>query len=186
MDDQAIIALYQSRDERAIDETDAAYGSYCHSIAMSILDSRPDAEECVNDTYLHAWNSIPPQCPARLSSFLGRIVRNLSIDRARKNRAAKRGGGAFLQLLEELEPFLPCAESVEQAVETRELTEYINRFLRTLPERECTLFLLRYFYAKSVREAAMRCGISENSAKVTLHRTRKKLQNYLEKEGIAL
>lgn len=186
MDDCAIIALYEQRDERAIEETDAVYGAYCRKIAMDILDSPPDAEECVNDTYLRTWNSIPPQKPSKLSAFLGRITRNLSIDRARKNRAAKRGNGVYTALLEELEPFLPCADSVEKAVEDAELTKAINDFLHTLPKRDCTLFLLRYFYGQSVRDAATKCGLSENSGKVTLHRIRRKLQSYLEQEDILL
>lgn len=186
MDDTAIIELFHQRDERAIRAADDAYGDYCRSIAMRILDSRPDAEECVNDTYLRAWNTIPPQCPAKLSLFLARITRNLSIDRARKNRAAKRGGGCYIQLLEELEPFLPCADSVEKAVEDAELAAALNRFLHTLSRRDCTLFLLRYFYGSSVRDAAAKCAVSENSAKVTLHRIRRKLQTYLEKEDIFL
>lgn len=186
MDDMAIIELFNRRDERAIRAADDAYGDYCRSISMRILGSRPDAEECVNDTYLHAWNAIPPQCPAKLSLFLGRITRNLSIDRARKNKAAKRGGGVYELLLEELEPFLPGAETVEKAVEDAVLREALNRFLHTLGRRDCTLFLRRYFYGDCVRDAAKRCGISESSAKVTLHRTRKKLQTFLEKEDIFL
>lgn len=117
MDDAAIIELFHQRDERAIRAADDTYGDYCRSISMRILGSPSDAEECVNDTFLRAWNTIPPQCPAKLSLYLGRIARNLSIDRARKNKAAKRGGGNYEGLLEELEPFLPCAETVEQAVE---------------------------------------------------------------------
>lgn len=186
LDDTAIIKLFHQRDERAIRAADAAYGNYCRSIAMRILGSFSDAEECVNDTFLRAWNTIPPQCPAKLSLYLGRIARNLSIDRARKNRAAKRDGGNYEGLLEELEPFLPCAETVEQAVEDAALREALNRFLHTLSRRDCTLFLRRYFYADSVPDAAKQCGVSESNAKVILHRTRKKLQLFLEREELYL
>ena len=185
MQDSEIIRLYWDRDERAITETDTAYGAYCRSIAYTILCSALDAEECVNDTYLHAWNAIPPQRPAKLSLFLGRITRNLSIDRVRRLHTQKRGGGEYVQITEELAACLPSADDTAQALENKELETVVNAFLHTLPERDAALFLLRYFYMKPITACAAACGISETNAKVTLHRMRKKLKAYLEKEGYA-
>ena len=165
MEDSAIIDLYWAREERALSETDAKYGGYCRSIAHNILKNREDSEECVSDTWLHAWNAMPPQRPSILSSFLGRITRNLSFDRCRRQNAEKRGGG-----------LLPLALD--------ELSEAIDRFLRTLPERECSIFLRRYWYVDSVQDIAARYALRENTAKSILFRTREKLRRYLAGEGI--
>lgn len=183
MQDSEIIRLYWERDERAIRETDTAYGAYCRSIANTILRSAPDAEECVNDTYLHAWNAIPPQKPVKLSPFLARITRNLSIDRLRRLHAGKRG--EYVLITEELAACLSSGEDTENELETQELKAAVNAFLHTLPDRDSTLFLLRYFYLKPIKACAAQCGISETNAKVTLHRLRKKLKEYLEQEGYA-
>ena len=183
MQDREIIRLYWNRDERAIEETDTAYGAYCRAIAKTILASPLDAEECVNDVYLHVWNAIPPQCPAKLSAFLARITRNLSLDRLRKNRAKKRGGGEYVPITEELEACLPSADNTAKEIENAELEQKVNSFLRTLHERDRALFLLRYFYMKPITECAIECGISEGNTKVTLHRLRRKLGKVLEKEG---
>ena len=134
MEDSAIIDLYWAREERALSETDAKYGGYCRSIAHNILKNREDSEECVSDTWLHAWNAMPPQRPSILSSFLGRITRNLSFDRCRRQNAEKRGGGSLPLALDELSECVPAPGRVEQALEARELAEAIDRFLRTLPE----------------------------------------------------
>ena len=171
MEDSAIIDLYWAREERALSETDAKYGGYCRSIAHNILKNREDSEECVSDTWLHAWNAMPPQRPSLLSSFLGRITRNLSFDRCRRQNAEKRGG-------------VPAPGRVEQALEARELAEAIDRFLRTLPERECSIFLRRYWYVDSVQDIAARYALRENTAKSILFRTREKLRRYLAGEGI--
>ena len=165
MEDSAIIDLYWAREERALSETDTKYGGYCRSIAHNILKNREDSEECVSDTWLHAWNAMPPQRPSILSSFLGRITRNLSFDRCRRQNAEKRGGGS-----------LPLALD--------ELSEAIDRFLRTLPERECSIFLRRYWYVDSVQDIAARYALRENTAKSILFRTREKLRRYLAGEGI--
>ena len=133
MEDSAIIDLYWAREERALSETDAKYGGYCRSIAHNILKNREDSEECVSDTWLHAWNAMPPQRPSILSSFLGRITRNLSFDRCRRQNAEKRGGGLLPLALDELSECVPAPGRVEQALEARELAEAIDRFLRTLP-----------------------------------------------------
>ena len=150
MEDSAIIDLYWAREERALSETDAKYGGYCRSIAHNILKNREDSEECVSDTWLHAWNAMPLQRPSILSSFLGRITRNLSFDRCRRQNAEKRGGGSLPLALDELSECVPAPGRVEQALEARELAEAIDRFLRTLPERECSIFLRRYWYFDTI------------------------------------
>ena len=169
---------------RACAQTDAKYGGYCRSIAHNILKNREDSEECVSDTWLHAWNAMPPQRPSILSSFLGRITRNLSFDRCRRQNAEKRGGGSLPLALDELSECVPAPGRVEQALEARELAEAIDRFLRTLPERECSIFLRRYWYVDSVQDIAARYALRENTAKSILFRTREKLRRYLAGEGI--
>ena len=184
MEDSAIIDLYWAREERALSETDTKYGGYCRSIAPNILKNREDSEECVSDTWLHAWNAMPPQRPSILSSFLGRITRNLSFDRCRRQNAEKRGGGTLPLALDELSECVAAPGRVEQALEARELAEAIDRFLRTLPERECSIFLRRYWYVDSVQDIAARYALRENTAKSILFRTREKLRRYLAGEGI--
>ena len=186
MEDHAIIDLYWAREERALEETDRKYGPYCRTIAHQILHSREDTEECVNDTWLRAWNAIPPQRPCVLSAFLGKITRNLSLDRCRLTRADKRGGGTVAVALEELGDCVPSSNSVEQAVEYTELTRQLDTFLRTLPEKECCLFLRRYWYLDSTRDMSARFSMSESSVKTMLHRTRNKLRTYLTQQGVYL
>jgi len=184
LEDHAIIALFWARQERALEETDRKYGRYCWTIAYNILRSREDSEECVNDTWLRAWNAIPPQRPAILSAFLGRITRNLSLDRYKAGRTGKRGGGQLLVALEELETCLSAGDTVEQLVEEAELSRSIDRFLRTLPEKERCVFLRRYWYVDTTLEIARRYKMSEGTVKSMLHRTRQKLRTYLEQEGV--
>ncbi len=186
MDDTQIIDLYFARDEQAIVQTDRKYGGYCRAIAMRILANPQDTEECVSDTWLHAWNAMPPQRPAILSSFLGRITRNLSFDRRRSQTAQRRGGGSLTLALDELSECLPSAVLVEHALEEKELAALIDRFLRTLPERECSLFLRRYWYVDSIDEIARRYAMKPNSVKSILFRTRARLREVLRKEGIAI
>ena len=177
MDDNAIIALYWAREERALEETSSKYGSYCRNIAFNILSNREDTEECVNDTWLRAWNAMPPQRPNILSAFLGKITRNLSLDRFRISRAGKR---------DELGDCIPDAVSVEEQIALKELSRLLDRFLRNLPERECCIFLRRYWFVDSTREIALRYNMAEGSVKATLYRTRQKLKVFLEKEGVVL
>ena len=184
MEDSAIIDLYWAREERALSETDTKYGGYCRSIAHNILRNREDTEECVSDTWLHAWNAMPPQRPSILSSFLGRITRNLSFDRCRWQNAEMRGVVLLPLALDELSECFPAPGRVEQALEARELAEAIDRFLRTLPERECSIFLRRYWYVDSVPEIAARYGMTESKVKMQLSRTKEKLRLFLEQEGI--
>lgn len=185
MEDARIIELYWQRDEEAIVQSDVKYGAYCRAVAAQILCTREDAEECVSDTWLAAWNAMPPQRPAVLRTFLGRLTRNLSINRSMQNTAQKRGGGEVPLALEELKECVGTG-SVEEATETAELARLIDCFLRTLPERECDLFLRRYWYLDSIGAIALRYGLRAGAVKTRLHRIRGKLKTYLAKEGYAL
>ena len=186
MEDSAIIDLYWAREERALEESDRKYGQLCRTVAYNILHSREDSEECVNDTWLRAWNAMPPQRPGVLGAFLSRITRNLSLDRYKAGHAGKRGGGQLPLALEELGACVPARETVEEAMEIKELARVLDRFLRTLPEKECCLFLRRYWYVDSTREIAQRYHMAEGSVKSTLYRIRRKLREQLEREGVAV
>ncbi len=184
MDDNEILDLYFARSEQAIVETDQKYGSYCFHIASHILSNPSDAEESVNDTYYSAWKLIPPRRPQRFSTFLGKLTRNHSIDRWRKNTAGKRGNGQTQLLLDELEECVAGSESPETDLMRKELASALNRFLRRLPEKDRTVFLLRYYYANSQMEIAQKTGLSSNQVKYILQRTRKNLAATLQKEGL--
>lgn len=186
MEDTEILDLYWERNPQAISESQVCYGKYCHSIAFHILRDREDSDECVNDTWLRAWNSIPPSRPNRLAIFLGTITRNLSLDRLKRKRAAKRGRGEMELALDELAECVPASNSTEDAVETAELSRMIDRFLHTLPERECNIFLRRYWYVEEYAEIAKRYNMKLNTVKTSLFRTRAKLKDFLEEEGIVL
>lgn len=183
MDDKAIIDLYWAREERAITETEKKYGAYCRSIARNILRDRADQEECLNDTWLQTWNSLPPQRPHVFPVYLGSITRNLSLNRIRRASAQKRGGNRPELAYEELQESVPAALSVEEQVAARELGRVLDRFLRTLPEKECCIFLRRYWYMDSNLQIAQRYHMTEGGVKASLHRTRKKLKAHLEQEG---
>ncbi len=186
MDDQQILALYWQRDDAAIAATANSYGSYCYSIAWHILDNEQDAQECLNDTWLSAWNSIPPQRPQQLSTYLGKITRNLAINRFRQRHAQKRGLGQTALALSELSDCIADPVSLEQRVEEKQLTAVINRFLLAQPEQKRHIFIRRYWYLQPIREIAEAYGISESKVASLLLRMRKRLKVYLEKEGIAL
>ena len=186
MDDETIVGLYWTRQESAIAESERKYGNYCRAIADNILHSREDSEECVSDTWLHAWNAIPPKRPAVLSAFLGKITRNLALDRWKLQHAEKRGSGSVALALDELAECIPSGGGLERVLDEKELSSTLDAFLRTLPERECSVFLRRYWYSDSVRDVARRFGMNENSTKSMLFRTREKLRKYLEGEGIAI
>lgn len=186
MEDSRIIALYWERDESALTLTRRQYGAYCHAIAWQILHSREDAEECENDTYLRAWNAMPPDRPQGLRAYLGAITRRLSLDRWRERTSQKRGGGEVALSLEELGACVGSADNVPEAVETGEIAAILSDFLRALPPAECDVFLRRYWYFDSVAQIAKRFGYSESKVKMTLKRTRDKLCVRLEKEGICL
>lgn len=186
MEDQAIIQLYWERSEQALDETEQKYGEYCRAIAHNILHSREDAEECVNQAYLQAWNSIPPNRPNLFSAYLGKITRNLALNRYRQGRAKKRGGNTVELALEELDGCIPAEDTVEKQLDAAAFGEIISRFLKNLPELECNVFLRRYWYLDPVREIAQRYRMSASRVKSMLFRTRARLKEYLQKEGIAL
>ena len=183
MEDNRIIDLYWQRNEDAILETASKYGKYLHSIAYQVLSNTQDAEECVNDTYIDAWNTMPPHRPSILSTFLGKITRRISIDLWRKYSAEKRGGGEVALALDELEDCVSGNGSVEEESERRELTRKINEFLLALPVTERQVFLCRYWYMDSVSSIAKQFDYSESKITSMLHRTRAKLRVLLEKEG---
>lgn len=184
MEDSRIVDLYWQRSERAIDETAAKYGSYCRTIARNILGNEEDAGEVVNDTYLGAWNAMPPHRPAVLSTFLGKITRRISIKRRQAQTAAKRGGGTVELALEELSQCIPSAQTVERHIEQAELAAAIDRFVMSLPLTERRVFLCRYWYLDSVSDIAKQFRFSQSKVKSMLHRTRKKLKLHLEQEGL--
>lgn len=184
MEDMQITALYWARDEAAIRESDAKYGRMLLGIAQGILVSREDSEETVNDTYGKAWDSMPPNRPAALGAYLGRITRNLSISRWRAARARKRGGGDAL--LSELAECLPAREDVAAQAEAAELAGFLGRWLHGLPPADRALFLRRYWYCESVKALAAECGVSQSAMAGRLYRLRQSLKTALEKEGVAL
>ena len=186
MEDVRIIELYWRRDESAITATQAKYGAFCRSIAWQILQDREDAAECENDTYLRAWESMPPDEPRRLSAYLGAITRRLSLDRWRQYHADRRGGGQVALSLEELGECIPDGYPVEQQIESAETGKLVNRFLQALPQVECDVFLRRYWFMDSVEQIAKRYGFSVSKVKMMLKRTRDKLRETLEKEGVCV
>lgn len=183
MEDARIVELYWARAESAITETDRKYGRYCFTIANNILSNHEDADEAVNDTWLDAWDSMPPHRPGILSTFLGKITRRLSIDKWRGRTARKRGGGEAELSLEELRECIGSGGSVEEETELRELTRAVNSFLAQLPKNERDIFVSRYFFLAPVREIARRFDLGESRVKTMLFRTRKKLNTYLQEEG---
>lgn len=181
MDNDRIIELYWQRDENAIGMTVKQYGAYCLKIANNILNDPLDAEECVNDTWLALWNSIPPQRPNNLASYIAKIVHNLSVNRLKYKIASKRGhkNVAF----EELENVLMADERINDNVNLSMLQETINKFLRSYSVSGRKIFIRRYFFCESVSEIAKKYEMNENTVLKSLSRTRKKLKEYLAKEG---
>ena len=182
MDDQYIVELFFNRDEQALTHTDKKYGKLCHSVAMNILGNREDTEECVNDTYLQAWNAIPPERPTLLGAYLCRITRNLAINRYRADRRDKRGAGQTALALEEL---AECpAEGGASLADDVTLRDALNAFLRALPQLQRDVFLQRYWYVCSIADIAAEFGMSESRVKMMLHRMRIRLREHLTREGI--
>ena len=186
MEDVKIIELYFDRDEAAITETSAKYGAYCHTVSYNVLRQEEDAEECVNDTWLHTWNAIPPTRPNSLKAFVGRIARNLSLNRLKEKNAEKRGGGAEDLAYEELDEWIGAGSSVEDTVDGKLLSEEISRFLSGLSRNMRVVFVQRYFYFSSVHEISENLGLTENNVKSLLFRSRNKLREHLLKEGFVI
>lgn len=183
MEDLQIVDLYWARSETAIACTARKYGAYCFTIAHNILNSREDADEVVNDTWMQAWNCMPTHRPGILSTFLGKITRRLSIDQWRRCHAQKRGGGEVLLSLSELEDCCAAAGGVEEQVELQELAEVINTLLARLPQMERDVFVSRYFFLFPIREIAEKFATTEGRIRTMLYRTRLKLRRELQKEG---
>ena len=183
MEDSAIVELYWQRSDRAIAETAQKYGAYCHRIAYNICENMQDAEECVNDTWLGAWNSMPDQRPKALSRFLACLTRNAAIGRYREQHRQKRGGGETALALEELAECLADGRDLDQELERRELERLIGEFTEGLKETEKLVFTARYFYLTPVLEIAARLHLSESKVKSMLFRLRGRLRRRLEKEG---
>lgn len=184
MDDHSIIALYEARDERAIDETARAYGARLRRLADSIVGWRDSAEECVNDTYLSVWNAIPPQRPAHFFGWMAKICRNLAFGVLDRLGAQKRSA-RVVELTAEMEECIPD-RLAGQAAESAELSRALSAFLRTLPEESLAVFMRRYFFGRSIREIAAEVGMSEGAVRTRLSRLRAQLRNYLDKEEIEL
>ena len=186
MDDNGIIQLYWDRNDQAISATSEKYGHYCKAIAKNILNNEEDAEECVNDTYLKAWNSMPTHWPEQLAAFLGKITRNLSFNRYKRNHAEKRGGGEITLVLVELTDCVSDIDNVEQIIDRQELAKVINSFVRSLSTEKRNIFVRRYWYADSVSDIAKVYGMLQGTVSKTLERTRKQLKAYLTERGFDL
>ena len=182
MQDEQIIKLYYARDERAITETSSKYDAYCTSIAYNILQNMQDSEECVNDTWLSAWNSIPPARPSVLKTYLGRITRNLALDRWRRGHSDKRGGGQLTVALDEIHEITSSGYDVSDDYLEQEFMRTVNLFLRSLPDRDRNIFIRRYYFADDIPAIAKRFGTSQGNVSKILSRTRQKLKNFLDKE----
>ena len=183
MDDAKIVDLYWDRNEKAVTETDIKYGRYLRKISYNILLEDEDVNECINDTYLRAWNSMPDKRPSKLNVFLGRMIRGLSIDLLRRKGAEKRGGGQFLLSFGELEECVDGIPSAEDRVDEKLLGEAISKYLYSLPAESRTVFVCRYFFCDSIEEIAKCRGCSQSKIKSLLFRTRKGLKTFLESEG---
>ena len=184
MEDTKIVELYWQRSENAIPETAAKFGPYCHTIAYNILSDTQDTEECVNDTWLGAWNSMPPNRPKVLAPYLAKLTRWLSLTRLREKNALRRGGGETALVLDELSEVVPDGTDLEKRMELKELSEALRTFLERIDEREAQIFLARCWDMAGVKEIAERFGFTPGKVSTMLHRTRKKLQAYLKEEGL--
>ena len=183
MEDSEIVSLFLERNEQAVAEAMAKYKGYCTQIALNILYSREDAEECVNDAFMRLWELIPPNEPEILSIFIGMITRNLAINRYRQTLTQKRGRGGLDVAFDELSEVLSDNANIENEAERSELLDEINKFLRKLPEKKRNIFICRYWYCDSLRDIAARFSVSESNVSVILNRTRQSLREYLQKRG---
>ena len=184
MEDSKILDLFFARSEEAITQIKAKYGNYCRVIAENILHNHEDAEECLNDTWLSAWNTIPPQRPQVLATYVGKLARNHALDRYRRDTAKKRGGSRVEPVLEELEDCIASSGLLEEEVVDRNtLAPILDRFLGDLPQNARILFLQRYWYLMTVKEIARQNGMGQSAVKMSLLRSRETLKQVLRKEG---
>lgn len=186
MDDREILELFSLRSEKAIEEISRKYGGYCFGIAKNILGNDEDTEECVNDAYLKLWDSVHEKKPVSLKLFLAKIVRNLALNRYNEKNCQKRGGGEVMLALDEISELVSGADSTEREAAEAEFMRLLNAFLRSLSERDCGIFINRYFDLYSTAEIAQLYGIKENNVLKILSRIREKLKKYLEKEGYSI
>lgn len=186
MQDEQIVSMFLNRNEKALQETQKKYECYLMTIAKNILSNHEDSQECVNETYFRAWNSIPPHEPQNLGTYLGKIVRQLSIDTYRTRTRGKRQASQYAVCLEELGETVPDSVTTEEIADAHQLEEAITIYLRTLSKEARMIFISRYYYMDSIREIALHFGIHESKVKSMLHRTRKSLKKYLQKEGFEL
>lgn len=186
MEDKKIVELYWQRNETAITETSVKYGRYLTAISLNILGIFEDAEECVSDTYISAWNAMPPQRPNVLQTFLGKITRNISFNRYKQGRTAKRGGGEVSAVLHELEECVSDSKSVETELDRREMAKAIDDFLDSLSEKKRDIFVLRYWYSESVSKIAKRFNMKETAVSMTLSRLRAALRSFLLERGFEI
>lgn len=186
MEDYEIIELFFRRSEEAVTAASRKYGAYCRSVAANILPNREDVEECLNDTWLAAWDSIPPNRPEKLSVYLARIARNTALNRRKEQSAQKRGGGVVDAVLEELHEMIPCGSTVDEALDEIVLRDAINAFLRAQPKLKRTIFIRRYWAMEPVNDIAGALGLRRGQTATILYRLRRELKDHLEKEGITL
>ncbi|MBE6117383.1 MAG: sigma-70 family RNA polymerase sigma factor [Solobacterium sp.] len=186
MEDKEIVSLYLARDEDAIVQTDLKYGAYCRTIAFRILRDAEDVKECISDTWLKLWNSIPPVIPASLKHYAAKIIRNAAFDRYEADHTQKRGNGEIPVILDELAECIPSSVSVEEEVAEHELRRVINLFLRDEKERERNLFIRRYFHSETIEEIAVVYGMRKDAVASSLYRMRGRLKVYLENEGYSV
>ena len=184
MDDARIVDLYWARSERALEETERKFGAYCRTVAYNILSDASDAEECVNDAWMKAWNSMPTDRPRRLAPYLGKMTRWLSLSRLREKNSLKRGGGELPLVLDELAEALDSGADTQKELELRELERALRRLIEALGKDERDVFLSRYWYMAPIAEIAEKFGLTESNVKTMLHRTRKKLMKRLKEEGL--
>ncbi len=184
MEDKRILLMFNRRDEQALKETVSSYGALCRSVARNILGNDEDAEECLNDALLTAWNAIPPAKPQNYCAYLLKLVRNAAFDRYKARRRSKRGGGQTPQVLDELAEILASAENVETQVEQHELMQAVTVFLEHLPKQQRDLFICRYWQAFSISELAAKFHMTESNVKVMLSRLRERLQKFLREEEL--
>jgi len=182
--DDWIVELFFARDEQAISATTEKYGALCRSVARNVLGDEGEAEECANDAYKAAWDTIPPHTPEKLGAYVARLARNIALKRLREKRAVKRGGGEAEIALHELAGAIPSGDAVDDGLAALELRSAIDAFLATLSSEARSIFILRYWHFESVRGIARRLGCTEGKVKVSLSRSREKLRSLLEKEGI--